>query len=130
MDTVIVSFRYVGDNVDPRRVTETLGLTPRSVRVKGMPVEKHPDKNYRTGFWGIDSNLPEHDSLVAHLRQLLDLLEPHIDAIRVLAEDGYACNFYCSLFHTSENGFATLDPETLGRVARLGASIDIYTHKE
>ncbi len=130
MDRVEVTFRFVGDNVDPQHITDVIDLEPSSITVKGAAMERHPERRHPTNYWGIDSNAPSNEPLSAHLRHILDLLESHVGAIRQLKSEGYEPNFFCGLFHTRESGYIVLDPETLQRVARLGASIDIHTYKE
>ncbi len=130
MDRVDVTFRFVGDNVDPQHITDVIGLEPSSTTVKGATVEKHPERLYPTNYWGIDSSAPPNEPLAAHFRQLLDLLQQHVDAVDDLKKDGYEPNFFCGLFHTGVSGYIMLDPEILQRVARLGASIDVHVYKE
>lgn len=130
MNTVKVTLRFVGDNVNPQHITDVTGLKPSSFTVKGAPVEKHPERRHPTNYWGIDSNVPSNEPLTAHLSQLLGLLEAHVGAIYQLKNEGHEPNFFCSLFYTSDSGYIRLDPEPLQRVAQLGASIDIHVYKE
>lgn len=130
MDEVKATFRFVGDNVDPEYITHLVKLKPSSIRVKDAIVGKYPGKHHVTNYWGIDSRLHPDRPLVAHLGYLLDLIEPHSDAIRRLKREGYSPNFFCGLFHTSASGYIMLEPQVLKRITRLGAMIEIHTYAE
>lgn len=129
MDTVEVTFRFVGDHVNPQHVSKVTGLQPSFVGVKGEAVERRPRSQYPTNLWGINSNISPIEPISVHLGHLLDLLEPHFDAIDQLRKEGYKPNFFCGLFYTSESGYVMLDAQILERVARLGASIEINAYE-
>ncbi len=78
------------------------------------------------------SQLPDSASLDQHLKALLTVLEPKTSAIQELKNRGYAPEFYCGLFLDEWNQGTTLSPETLGRIAALGAELglDIYNVAE
>lgn len=122
------SLRYIGDKVDPVHVTAVLGLQATNTRAKGEIWTREPERRYPRGSWLIDSTEADDRDLSTHLSQLLDLLEPRIDAIKQLAYDGYKPNFFCGVFFTGLNGYVALDPGLLRRIADLGASIDIHIY--
>ncbi len=128
MDKSKVTLRFVGDDVDPQHVSTLLELSPSHSESKGMPVENHPSRIYPTNYWGIDSPLSEKASIADHIKYLLALLEPRKAAIVKLTKGGYEPNFYCGLFYTRYSGYIAFDPDVLGRIARLGASLDIHVY--
>jgi len=79
---VIVTFRFVGDNVNPDIITAKLGLQPSLAHAKGQVVEKHPEHIYPSGFWELRSSISANRPLEEHLEKLLDRLvlsQPLID---------------------------------------------------
>jgi hypothetical protein len=87
---------------------------------------------HRTGAWSLKSETAlssVDDHLDAHLRWLLDRLEPRTQQLKELvAAQELNAQFWCAVFMESANVDFELQPETIGRVAALGASLrlDIY----
>jgi hypothetical protein len=64
-----------------------------------------------------------------HLQGLLELLEPSTAALQEFRSQGHELTFYCGyFFHNEQGGQLEIAPETLARIARLGASLDIRTY--
>lgn len=125
---VHVSFRFIGPQVNPGLVTSRLAITPSFAHEKGDPMPKYPGRRYSTGYWGLDSSLPETEAIEAHLSYLLDLIEPKAAAIRTLLSPGCRGDFYISYFTDSPQGSLELSPELAQRVGRLrlGITVSIY----
>jgi hypothetical protein len=130
MDTVKVAFRFVGDQVDPHHITETIGLQPTALGLKGEAREVKSRIPNPTSYWILDSSLSASEPLTDHLHHLLDLIEVHRNGVEQLKREGYKPNFFCGLFYTRESGYIMLDLQTLERVVRLGASIEINTYED
>lgn len=130
---VHVSFRLSSDSLDPNVVTGQLGLTPTNAFAKGemSPPGRVTGRSFihRTGGWRLESPLPRSAELDDHLRALLDLLSAKAPIIRGYKDQAFTVDFFCGLFLNSFNERLELPPETLARVAALGAtlSLDIYS---
>jgi len=134
LSRVHVSFRFTSDALDPRLVTQELGITPESAHRKGAVtlIRGVPRGRRATGVWIMSSQLPDSAFLDQHLKALLTVLEPKAKAIQELKDKGYAPEFYCGLFLEDWNEGTTLSPDTLGRIAALGAQLglDVYNVAE
>ena len=123
-----VSFSFKGDAVEPRLVTEKLGIEPERAYKKGevrFSRGRPLSSRQPTGVWFVTSELPSNATLEQHLQALLTLLEPRASAIQEFKEKGYAIEFRCGLFLDWENEGTTLSSETLGRIAALGADLGL-----
>ncbi len=130
MDTVQVSFRFIGDAISPHHITEVLGIQPSASGIKGEPSKLKSQTPNPNNFWRVDSIVSSSEPLTNHLHQLLNFLEPHRKQIEVLKLEGYRPEFFCGLFYTRESGYISLDFKTLQRVVNLGASIEINTYED
>ncbi len=134
------SFRLMGRRLDPDRFNELTGLRPRHAHRYGQldlsrtsGVLHGP---YRGGLWSVstDGVLDERTAtLEDHLVWLLDRLEPHAFEIRDMAvADDLTADFFCGYFQNQWSASWVLEARTLGRMAKLGASLgyDSYADLE
>lgn len=128
------SFRLMGDALDPDAITQATGLTPSTWHRKGepRPASRTQLPPWRSGLWSLTSDtvLPRKGPhLEEHLGVLLDQLEPVREVLdRLRVEQDLEADFFCGYhMHQSNSGFA-LSPDTLARIAALGATfgVDIY----
>jgi Domain of unknown function (DUF4279) len=135
LSEVRVGFRLIGDEVDPEVVAQEVALAPTEAHRKGDP---RPTRwgarglRWPTGVWRLESELPASASLEEHLRALLDRLDPVAAGIRRCTARGWRADYFCGCFQADMNEGTDLAPETLGRIAALGAilSLDIYSGTE
>jgi hypothetical protein len=127
-EEIQVTFRFVGDHVDPKVITSTIELQPSLAHVKGEIPEKHPEHRYPTGFWGIDSSIPSNHALEEHLEILLDILEPKALVIKELADAGLVPDFFCGCFTSRATTSFKINAETLRRIANIGASLEYHLY--
>jgi hypothetical protein len=91
-----------------------------------------PTRTNRTGAWALESDdacSRTDDHLENHLRWLLDHLEPRADKLAdVVAKQGLEVEFWCVVHMEGANCDFELQPETIARIAALGATLrlDIY----
>ncbi len=127
---VKVTARFVGDNVDPERITSELGIQPSEAHIKGELSKKRSEHAWGTGYWGIDSPCSSDQAFEKHLEYLLELLEPKFLVLKRFREDGISLSFYCGFFVVEQEGsiFTRLSPDLLERLGRIGVSLDCYTY--
>lgn len=122
---VKVSFRLSGDDLDPTEVSRLLGVEPTRAHAQGDTHSNSQGRVYyrRFGLWLLRGSDDGEASLEEGLIGMLDRLPP--DAIVALVERGYKADFFCGLFLDHFNEGVVLSPSTLGRIARLGAELDL-----
>lgn len=132
------SLRFMGDRLDPDRITAALHATPTLAYRKGE-IWKRPDgkrpggREYRgrSGLWLLSTRRQfESIELEDHFRELLKVLFPAgsirlIEPLRVLMEkDGLRADVTC--FWYGEHGAAppVISDETRAAFAQIGAAIE------
>ena len=128
---VSATFRFLGDSLNPEALTACMTLSPTEAHAKGEAVPKHPKRKYSTGYWGLDSTLDPSCALDDHLKHLLDRLESRREAIKAIEQSGCSMSFYCAYFvKTLTDNAVQLDPQTLGRIAALGARLELHIYSD
>ncbi len=126
-----VSFRLMGRRLDPDRLTELTGLRPRHAHRYGQLNLSRTTgilySPYAGGLWSVSTDGIVDEvtaTLEDHLLWLLDRLEPHAHEIRDLAlADDLTADFFCGYFQGQWNSSWGIQARTLGRIAKLGASL-------
>jgi hypothetical protein len=130
--STVATFWLRGERLDPDVITRVMGIEPNRADRRGEPRASNPQYKHRTGAWTLESEnvlSREDDHLDDHLRWLLDRLEPRAPALaEVVADQGLDVEFWCVVWMDGPNCDFALPPETIGRVAALGAALrlDIY----
>jgi hypothetical protein len=131
VDRIRAYIRIWGDDLEPEVISAALELTPTRANRRGdqrfTPRMAAPFV-HRTGYWSCESTIPDDASPDDHLRHLLNLVEGKSATIRSLVSTDHHVAFSCSLFLHTWNRGLELSPDTLGRIAALGATLefDIY----
>lgn len=126
---VSVTFRFLGDALDPDAITASMALKPTEAHTKGEAVPKHPDRKYPTGYWGLESALAPWRSLDEHLKSLLEMLEAREATIETIRRSGCSTSFYCACFvKTVVDNVVQLDSQILGNLAALGARLELHIY--
>jgi len=126
-----VTFRFIGDHIKPDIITSRLNIFPSEAHAKGDVVQKHPNRFYPTGYWGLNSLIPPEKPLEIHLAYLLNALKLQIIGIRECEKEGFCPQFFCGFFTSSENStdaFIKIEFDTLKRVVNIGASLEIHLY--
>jgi len=125
-----VTFRVVSDDLDPKQITERMGLTADEQHRKGDLRRKGRNRDwyYPRGGWHLESQLPPTARVEDHLSHLLDRLEGTVDVIAKLIAEGYQVDFYIGYFSNQGQGGPLFSAELLRRLANFGAEVglDIY----
>jgi|LSQX01.3.fsa_nt_gb hypothetical protein len=129
-----VTFRIMGDELEPSKISILLGISPHQSHKKGEPNTSKTKKGkivsyspFNSGLWLINSNLPESSCLEDHINSILTCLEPVKDKLKQLSYDGYKMDIYCGYFTGEQAGF-NLNNLVLQRMANLNVDfgINIY----
>lgn len=129
-----VSFRIIGDMLDPDIITARLGLVPDTAGRKGQVRAVNPRTGrkyyYRTGIWIISTaGKLDSTSLERHLSYLLDILKPVKPELdRLLDEFSLRTDFFAFWVSRYGQGGPILSPEIMRRMADLPIpfGLDIY----
>lgn len=131
----VAAFQLWGSRLDPDVVTRAMGIEPHRAHRRGEQRTTDPETTHRTGGWSLRSDdvLSRDDHLDDHLRWLLDQLESRAHQLGdVVAEQELDAEFSCGVFMEAPICDFVLPPETIGRVAALGATLrlDIYASED
>jgi hypothetical protein len=87
-------------------------------------------RRQETGVWFLSTEtIVESTSLERHLVHLLDAVEPASAALqRIRADENLWADFDCYWLSATGHGGPEVSPETLGRIAALGASLGLDFH--
>lgn len=127
------SLRFMGDRLDPDRVTAVLRVTPTLAYRKGEIWKRSPRHEYRgrTGLWLLSTRHElESLELLKHLRRLLDVLFPEggpeqIGPVRALMhDDELEADVTC--FWYGEHGATppAIPADIRAAFAQIGATIE------
>lgn len=126
-----VTFRLIGDAVDPLVVTEALKLQPSRSARKGERRQGQQGRVYTslTNYWHLDSRLGRENGLEEHIVSLLEILKPQAAALKKLVDRGYRAEFFSSFFVEQPEDRIHLGADTLAQAGELGIAliVDIYT---
>lgn len=125
---VHVTFRVLGDDLDPTTVTEALGLLPNNQHIKGATLAGKAERKALTGFWGLDSLLADDVPLEAHLTALVDRLTPYRNVIRELAAHGFATELYCTYIADQSHATVDLSADLLAGIGYIGVRLLIAAY--
>ena len=135
-DYCSVSFRIIGNDLEPSKITTLLGIEANISHKKGDPkigVSKSGKiikyAPFDTGLWCIESNLDKHSRIQEHLMNLIERIASKKDILIQFGNDGFKMDFYCGYFFsvTNQTG-VSLTNEALKRITELGIdlNIDLY----
>jgi hypothetical protein len=112
---------------DPDDITRRLGLEPTRTWSKGEVVpESRRGRTRPTSGWAIDSKSSiKADTIEPHLAWLLDLLEPHAEALSAIVATGAFASADCFWASPGRSGGPWIAPESMRRLAALGLPLII-----
>lgn len=131
-----ISLRIRHPSVDPRTITETLGIEPQHTWKAGDPrrgaAGEAREGAYRESYWmGRLMHEPELSSgrlsVESVLLQTLAQLRRSHSFLQQLSNGGGVAELHVSLF-VRENFRLDLTPETLGLLGRLGLAVALEIH--
>ena len=122
---VQVTFALYGQTLRPAHVSATLGLVPEHAHAVGdpHPIRTQAGLRWRNGAWLLESRQSASAPLDAHLRDVLDRLDPQ--AVQLLLGEGLTASFRVACWVKASQEGTTIAPETLQRIARLGGDLGL-----
>ena len=112
----------VSGDFDPAEITALLGMAPSDSWKKG-DVSPKTRLERKCGRWSLYSRLTGASSLEEQIADVIQRLEPHVEAISDLGTKFETVMQLVGYFHSYYPGFA-LDQETIVKLARLRLGID------
>ncbi|MCB8874425.1 DUF4279 domain-containing protein [Acidisoma silvae] len=111
-----------GDKLDPTSLLALIPLTCKRPRRKGDPMGQSFAKTGYCGFT-VDGRERLRDG-TAHLRLILDALEPNIAAIQIIMQE-QSLAWQATFFEGNYKGhsFSELSPDLLRRAANIGLPV-------
>jgi hypothetical protein len=121
------SLRISSTTLQPSEIAEIIGLEATKTHTKGTLKNSRFTLVWPTSLWLLNSPLSDQNGMADHLRFLLDLLEPKMDALKQLFEK-CQIDLFCGFSSDSGQGGFTLDAVTLSRLSKLCVPLvlDLY----
>lgn len=137
-DYFVVSFRIMGDEVEPPELTAQLGISPSKAHRKGDTSASKTKKGkivtyapFNSGLWSIDSQVDVTSTLKEHLVNIIEHLEPKKDVLSKLKKEGFKMDFFCGyFFSTSIQVCISLDNDILERLSELGIEFNMLLYPQ
>jgi Domain of unknown function (DUF4279) len=120
------TFRLAGyDGQTSAMITRRLGIQPTRSFEAGDPVSSRSSRTRDFSLWLLSSSpaSEEGTELAAHLKRLLDILEPVMEQIWDLVEAGYEANWLGSIASHATEHAAELDRRILQRLLALPGNL-------
>ena len=132
MSEFIVSFRVMGENLDPGSVSRALGVEPTESHKAGSERPSSGGRKYspfREGIWCLTSTLGEKATLDEHLDELLSCLSSRRPALNALKNQGFRQDIFVGVFSSDGNTGFTVSTSIETRLLQLGLKLnfDIYS---
>ncbi|WP_136525380.1 DUF4279 domain-containing protein [Geomonas ferrireducens] len=117
--------RIFSDEIDPREITELLGVEPSSIQIKGE--RKYPNRaeyiNKENGWFLHSEDNVESKDLRRHLDWLLSKMNNCHSQLRELASKGAEITIFCPWRSASGHGGPTMDPQQMKVLGDLGIEV-------
>lgn len=122
-----VSFRIMGDELDPDWVSRVLKLKPTEAHRKGDARIAPAGRNYSPfseGLWCLNSKAKESAPLGEHLEGLLRELSPRKKDLSALRKKGFHQDIFIGVFSKDGNSEFAIPLEMLKRLQELELEVD------
>jgi hypothetical protein len=127
-----VSLRLLGDNLDPVRIEELIGLRPTTIGLKGQKRSGKQGREYapyETNVWVYRHLSADTSSFEDQLRALFALLGPKRSALKAACSTpGIEGDVFLGFSSGDGQGGDIISPEILALIADTGLSLtlDLY----
>lgn len=130
LDHTAASLRIIGDDLDPKELTDLLGHEPSAAERKGQEVMGKSTGNIRvarTGSWRLEATRQAPGDLDAQIQEILSKLSDDLSVWRGLSER-YQVDLFCGLFLGGVNEGVSVSARSLAALGNRGIELglDIY----
>lgn len=94
------------EDITHEEITQTLGITPTRIYIKGQQVDAKFLRISKTNGWRMSSGLDTHVSFEDQMIAMLNIIEPKIDLFKPFC-DNYYCEFACAIYIYYDNDEST-----------------------
>ncbi|MBI3184967.1 MAG: DUF4279 domain-containing protein [Myxococcales bacterium] len=108
---------------DPGAIEGVLGVRPSKTWRAGDRIGKS-SRTYRVNGWALQSELPKDRALQEHVDWLLARMPRSLQALKVVSPS-WTAEVSCVVYVVEQVPELHLNAKTIGRIAELGAEIDI-----
>jgi len=118
-------FRLSSDEISPDKITEILGVTPTSIRVKGeLRNPKRPESVNISNCWylGSKNHITSKDCR-RHLDWIIENLIDKKEQIYKLNKMGVEMSICCTWESAENQGGPAMNPDQMGPLAELGIPV-------
>jgi hypothetical protein len=112
------------DDITPDYITETLGLQPARVYIKGQKTNPKFAAVAKQNGWRIGAGLDKYASFKDQMEVLVAIIESKIELFRPFCEK-YYCEFSCAIFIRYDNDEGTPSVHLDARYNRLIKELNI-----
>jgi hypothetical protein len=122
-----VDLRILGEDVDPKNLTEFLGVQPARTWLKGELVSPRSGIKFKENGWELSSGQDQHLDFEFHIRALLHKIEPNVDRFIQMCSQ-YHVELSCAIYIYYNNEESTpwihFDRTAMNIFNQIGAEID------
>jgi Domain of unknown function (DUF4279) len=123
------TLRFFGEDLDPAKLTEILGVKPTDMYEKGQVRISSTGNHftYRRGMWRLEAKDKTPGDLEAQIKELLSVLPQDLQIWRQLALQ-HEIDLFCGLFMEESNEGFSLNSDSLNALSARGISIDFEVY--
>jgi hypothetical protein len=127
-DKTDVTLRFVAPELDPESVTSAVGIEPDVGHKRGdvRVVKNGRDYKFPNGIWYLTTEGWPSRNLEAHVVRMLERVQGVLELLTNYSKANPHVRFelMCHWVSASGHGGPSLSPQTLARIASLGATLD------
>ena len=122
-----VSFRLMAKDLDPKEISQLLGMSPDDAHKRGDPNWGKQGRRYSDfseGLWSLASDVSRDEPPAVHVKDITDRLAGCAEALDTLRLRGYRMDIFIGVFGLEGNSGFALPAEVCEVVGRLGIALD------
>ncbi len=121
---ISASLTITGLDFDPQDITDKLGIIPTKTWKIGDLIHPKGTIKRKHNGWVLKSNLSKDNDLEAHIKSLLEQLQPVWDRVQEISHK-YDTEISCVIYTDGEVPSIHLDQEIINKSHQINAEIDI-----
>ena len=126
----VATLRIIGDDLDPKEITQLLGCEPTSKQIKGERLVGKNTQHSRTastGRWSLSAAAREPEDLDGQIAELLSKMTADLEVWKSISAR-YRVDLFCGLFLAGSNEGLSMSPQALAALGlrHIELGLDIY----